>query len=164
MQSKAIDVQQYIDELAAPQRAAIQAVRQMIAEAIDPAYVECMQYGMISYVVPHSIYPAGYHCDPKQPLPFAGLAAQKNHNALYFMGLYSDPKLLAAFEKRWKASGKKLDMGKSCVRFKSIDDLVPEAIAKALTAQPVPVYVSLYESLRPVAKKTRVKKASGEDR
>ena len=90
MQSKATTVEQYLSELPEDRRKAIEAVRQVILENLDKDYEEGMQYGMIGYYVPHRVYPAGYHCDPKQPLPFAGLASQKNHMALYLMCVYGE--------------------------------------------------------------------------
>ena len=90
MQSKATTVEQYLAELPEDRRKAIEAVRQVVLKNLDKDYEEGMQYGMIGYYVPHRVYPAGYHCDPKQPLPFAGLASQKNHMALYLMCVYGD--------------------------------------------------------------------------
>ena len=104
MQSKAKTVEAYLASLPEDRRAVLEAVRAVILENLDGAYEEGMQYGMIGYYVPHSVYPAGYHCDPKQPLPFAGLAAQKNHMSVYLMGLYGDAKEAARFEKAWKAT------------------------------------------------------------
>ena len=102
---------------------AIRAVRAVILDNLDDEYEEGMQYGMIGYYVPHRVYPAGYHCDPRQPLPFAGLAAQKNHMSLYLCSAYGDHAEARWLRQAWAKSGKKLDMGKSCVRFRSIDDL-----------------------------------------
>ena len=95
-------------------------MREVILAHLPEGYEEMMQYGMIGYVVPHSLYPAGYHCDPKQPLPFAHLGSQKNHMALYLMCVYLDSPIADWFRSAWAASGKKLDMGKACVRFKKL--------------------------------------------
>src|SRR5882672_4093276 len=118
MQSKATTVEQYLAELPEDRRRAIAAVREVILENLDEDYEEGMQYGMIGYYVPHSVYPAGYHCDPGQPLPFAALASQKNYMSLYLMSLYGAGDHLKWFQQAWKKAGKKLDMGKCCVRFK----------------------------------------------
>lgn len=106
-----------------------------------------MQYGMIGYFVPHSVYPPGYHCNPKQPLPFASLASQKNHLALYLMCLYSDPKQEEWFRKAWAKTGKRLDMGKSCIRFKRIDDLALKVIGDAIKRVPAKKFIKHYESI-----------------
>jgi hypothetical protein len=118
MQSKAATVAQYLGELSAERRAAIAAVRAVIRQNLDADYEEGMQYGMIGYYVPHRVYPPGYHCDPKQPLPFACLASQKNYLSLYLGCVYGDTPLAHWFREAWAQTGKKLDMGKSCIRFK----------------------------------------------
>src|SRR6218665_889488 len=123
MQSKATTVDDYIEEMPEDRKAAIKKLRDVIKKNIEKCFKECMGYGMAGYVVPHSKYPAGYHCNPKDPLPFLGFASQKNFIAIYHMGVYSDPKLLKWFQDAHaKASTKKLDMGKSCIRYKKPDD------------------------------------------
>jgi len=105
-----------------------------------------MGYGMMGYAVPHKIYPAGYHCNPKDPLPFIGLASQKNFIALYHMGIYADPKLLAWFQNEWKKhSTKKLDMGKSCIRFKKPEDVPVKLIGELASKMTVKEWIALYE-------------------
>lgn len=158
---KATTVAGYLRGLPAERRRALEAVRAVVLENLGEGYEEGMQYGMIGYYVPHSVYAAGYHCDPKQPLPFLGLGNQKNHMAAYMFCLYCDPKVLASFEKTWKASGKKLDMGKACVRFKDADGVCLEAIGAAVRAMPVERFVKAYEGglKKPAAKKVS-KKAS----
>ncbi len=146
MQSKATTAAQYLAELPADRRQEIQRVRAVIMENLDPRYEEGMQYGMISFHVPHSIYPAGYHCDPKQPLPFAGLASQKNYMSLYCMSMYDDGGDLSWFQKEWKKTGKKLDMGKCCIRFKRADDLALGLIGEAIKRMPVERWIEFYES------------------
>src|SRR5262245_65586155 len=123
MQDKATTVEQYLSGLAEDRRKALEAVRQVVLKNLDKDYEEGMQYGMIGYYVPHRVFPAGYHCDPKQPLPFAGLASQKNHMSLYLMCVYGDSQHSEWFRGAWSKSGKKLDMGKACVRFKKVGDL-----------------------------------------
>lgn len=105
----------------AERREAISAVRKVILANLPKGYEECMSYGMIGYVVPHSIYPKGYHCDLKLPLPFANLGSQKNHMALHLMAVYGNSKTEQWFRQAWERTGKKLDMGKTCVRFKRLD-------------------------------------------
>jgi hypothetical protein len=164
MQSKANTVAEYLAELTPDRRAAIQAVRKVIRKNLDKNYEEGMQYGMIGYYVPHRVYPAGYHCDPKQPLPFAGLASQKNHLAIYLMCLYGDEQHLGWFQQAWAKSGKKLDMGKSCVRFKKLEDLPLDVIGEAIRRVPVNKFIALYESAignrRPAKVRARVAKAA----
>lgn len=145
MQSKAKSVAQYLAELPADRRRALEVVRRVILENLDPQYEEGMQYGMIGYYVPHRVYPAGYHCDPRQPLPFACLASQKNHMALYLTTVYMDGGQLAAFQKRWAQTGKRLDMGKSCIRFKKVEDLALNVIARAIREVPARKHIALYE-------------------
>lgn len=148
MQSKAKTVKEYLAELPPERKAAIQAVRKVILKNLPKGCEEIMQYGMIGYVVPHSVYPPGYHCDPKQPLPFMGLASQKNHMAIYMMGIYMDKETESWFTKAYKASGKKLNMGKSCVRFKKLEELALEVIGRAVGRTPVKEYIAQYEKAR----------------
>lgn len=136
MQSKAKTVREYLAELPAERRKAIGAVRAAIRKALPRGYKEQMQYGMIGYVVPHSIYPAGYHCDPTQSLAFVCLASQKNHMALYLGSLYCDPDHEAWFRKEWKKTGERLDMGKCCVRFRKLEELPIELIAESVRRVP----------------------------
>jgi hypothetical protein len=146
MQSQAATVTAYLAELPPDRRAALEAIRNVILEHLPTGYAEGMQYGMIGYFVPHAVYPAGYHCDPEQPLPFAGLASQKNHMALYLMCIYGDPEHEAWFRKAWTATGKRLDMGKSCVRFKKLDDVPLKVIGQAIKRVPVKKYLAWYEA------------------
>jgi hypothetical protein len=146
MQSKVTTVEQYLSELPEDRRKAIEAVRQVILKNLDKDYEEGMQYGMIGYYVPHRVYPPGYHCDPKQPLTFAGLASQKNHMSLYLMCVYGDSNHLQWFREAWAKSGKKLDMGKSCVRFKKLEDLPLDVIGEAIRRVPAKKYVECCES------------------
>ena len=147
MQSKAKTVEQYLKELPPDRREAISAVRDVILKNLDSDYEEGMQYGMIGYFVPHRIFPAGYHCDPKEPLCFAGLANQKNHMAVYLMCIYGDGKEAARFRREWLKTGKKLDMGKSCIRFRKLEDLALNLIGEAIRRTPAAVYIQRYESV-----------------
>ena len=145
MQSSAKTVQEYLQELPADRRDAINAVRSVILANLPKGYEECMSYGMIGYVVPHSIYPKGYQCNPKLPLPFVNLGSQKNHMALHLMCCYGDLKLKARFEKAWKDAGKKFDMGGGCVRFKKLEDVPLEVIGDLVASMPVDVYIRRIE-------------------
>lgn len=146
MQSKATTVVEYLAELSPERREVLEAVRALILKNLPKGYAEGMQYGMIGYFVPHSIYPAGYHCDPKQPLPFACLASQKNHMTLSLMCLYGDLEHQDWFRAEWAKTGKRLDMGKSCVRFRKLDDLPLPLIGKAIRRVPVQKFIELYEA------------------
>ena len=122
MQSKSNNVTDYLKELPEDRKIPMNKLREIIIGNLPNGFVEQMSYGMIGYVVPHSTYPKGYHCDPKLPLPFINLASQKNFIALYHMGIYANPDLLEWFVDEFpKYSNQKLDMGKSCIRFKKIE-------------------------------------------
>ena len=147
MQSKAKTVDEYIDELPEDRKAAMTKLRKVIKKNIPKGFLECMNYGMAGYVVPHSKYPAGYHCDPKLPLPFLGFASQKNFIAVYHMGIYADPKLLKWFtEAHAKASSKKLDMGKSCLRYKKPDDIPYDLIGELVSKITPDQWIETYET------------------
>jgi hypothetical protein len=123
-------------------------MRQTILESLPKGFEEGVGYGMILYFVPHTIYPAGYHCDPKQPLPFVSLASQKNFIAFYHMGLYADPALLSWFTEKYKATvSSKLDIGKSCIRFKKMTDIPFELIGELMTKISVESWIETYEKL-----------------
>jgi hypothetical protein len=144
MQSPATTVAEYLDSLPLDRRVALEAVRQVIRDNLDAGYAEAMQ-GMIVWSVPHRIFPAGYHCDPKQPLPFAGLASQKNYMALYLMSTYFEGSETGWFRKAWERTGKKLDMGKCCIRFRSLDGVALDVVGEAIRKMPVKRYVAIYE-------------------
>ena len=151
MQSKASTVDQYLAELTPERREAVSQMRDVIRAHLQPGFEEGMQYGMLGYYVPHSLYPPGYHCDPKQPLPFVHLASQKNHLSLYLMCQYAIDAEGSWFRQRWAESGKKkLDMGKSCVRFKKVDDLALDLIGEAIANVSVEDHIRFYEaSIKP---------------
>ena len=146
MQSKATTVRKYLAELSADRRAAIECVRAVILQNLDPLFEEGMQYGMIGYFVPHRVYPPGYHCDPKQPLPFICLASQKNYLSLY-MGCVYGPEREKPFREAWAKTGKKLDMGKSCVRFRKVEDLAVEVIGDSIRRTSARGFIEYYESV-----------------
>jgi hypothetical protein len=147
MTSTAKTVEGYLAALPADRRAAISAVRDVILTNLPAGYEEVMQYGMIGYVVPHSIYPAGYHCDPTKPLTYAMLGSQKNHMAIYLCNVYGHKETETWFRKAFAASGKALDMGKSCVRFKKVEQLPLEVIGQVIARTPVDKYIACIEQI-----------------
>jgi hypothetical protein len=155
MKNSATTVGEYLQALPADRRAAISAVRKVILANLPAGYVECISYGMIGYVVPHRLYPAGYHCDPKLPLPLANLGAQKNHMALHVMTVYFDPATEKWLRQAWAATGKKLDMGKCCVRFKKIEDVALDVVGRLIARVPVKDYIARVEKIIPAAKKAK---------
>lgn len=148
MQSKAATVDAYLAELPEDRQKALNELRKVIKKNLPKGFQECMNYGMIGYVVPHSKYPAGYHCNPKDPLPFMNIASQKNSVNLYHMGIYGDPKLLKWFQDAHaKASPKKLDMGKSCVRYKNLEDIPLKLIGELASKMSPDDWIKRYESI-----------------
>jgi hypothetical protein len=147
MQSKAATVKEYLASLPADRRADVEAVRRVILKNLDKDYEEGMQYGGIGYYVPHRVYPAGYHCDPEQPLCFAGLGAQKHHIALGLMSVYLSGEQAAWFKAAWTKTGKRLDMGKCCIRFKKADDAALDVIGEAIRRVPAKKYIRMTEKM-----------------
>lgn len=146
MQSKAATPDAYIAEMPEDRQKAFKKLRSIIKKNIPKGFKETMGYGMMGYCVPHSIYPAGYHCKPTDPLPFMSLASQKHFIAVYHMGIYADPKLLKWFkEAHAKASPKKLDMGKSCIRYKNPDDIPFDLIGELASKITVDQWIAAYE-------------------
>ncbi len=147
MQSKASTPEQYIKELPEDRREVISRLRQTALDNLPKGFEETMGYGMLGYVVPFSRYPDGYHCDPKTPLPFMNIASQKNHIAVYHAGIYNDPKLLEWFTNEYpKHVSGKLDMGKSCIRFKNPKKIPYELLGELFTKMTVEDWISRYES------------------
>ena len=148
MQSIASTPQEYIAALPSERKAAMEELRQNILENLPTGFSETMSYGMLGYVVPHSIYPAGYHCDTKLPLPFINIASQKNFIALYHMGIYLDNELLDWFVSEFQEQSKsKLDIGKSCIRFKRMDQIPYKLIGQLASKISVNEWISKYESV-----------------
>ncbi len=146
MISKAFTVDEYINELPEERREAMLKLRQLLKSKLPKGFQEQMAYGMITYVVPHSLYPQGYHCKPEQALPFISLGSQKNYIALHHMGLYANETLLNWFQTEYaKASKFKLDMGKGCVRFKKPEHIPYELIAELAEKVSVKDWISEYE-------------------
>lgn len=150
MNINASNVAEYLEMVPMERKASINRLRKTILDNLPKGFEEEMNYGMIGFVVPHSAYPKGYHCDPKQPLPFAGIASQKNFISLYHMGLYADPKILdwfmAEFQKR---SNLKLVMGKSCIRFKNPEKIPFELIGELMQKISLQDFIRLYETTYP---------------
>jgi len=151
MQSKATTPEEYLENLPEERKEAMRELRNVIVKNLPKGFKEVMSYGMLAYVVPHSLYPAGYHCDTKLPLPFMNIASQKNFIAVYHMGIYSDPKLLKWFTDEFANQNKtKLDMGKSCIRFKKPEQipfkLIGELAEKMTPHQWIDIYESVFKS------------------
>ena len=146
MQSTAKTPNEYFDTLPEDRRPVMMTLRKVIGKNLPKGFAEVMQYGMPGWVVPHSMYPAGYHCDPKQPLPFLGIASQKQYIAVYHMGIYADPTLLEWFRTEYaKQSNAKLDMGKSCIRFRKPDQ-IPMSLIGELASKVTPRrWIEIYE-------------------
>jgi len=147
--SKAATVAAYLDELLPERRAEIAIVRDLVNEALPEGYVEVMSYGMIGWVIPLADYPITYN---GQPLAYAGLAAQKNGNSLYLNCVYASTKRTERLRGAWAASGKKLDMGKSCIRFKRASDLALDVVRDEIAATAPAEFIALYERAKPPAR------------
>ncbi len=146
MQSTAATPAEYIESLPEGRKEAIAKLRKVILKNIPKGFEETMSYGMLGYVVPHSVYPPGYHCNPSQPLPFLAIASQKNFIAIYHMGLYADATFLDWFKKEYaKWSPKKLDMGKSCLRFKKAEEIPFDLMGKLAGKMTAERWIALYE-------------------
>ncbi|MDZ4685859.1 MAG: DUF1801 domain-containing protein [Planctomycetaceae bacterium] len=165
MPNQPATVEDYLSALPTDRRDALNAVRRVILANIDDDCEEGLQYGMIGYYIPHWVYPAGYHCDPTQPLTYAALGARKNYLTLSLMPVYGHGELAAWFRDAWAKAGKKLNMGAACIQFKKLDDLPLEVIAEAIRRVPPRKFLAYYQSLReamrkPARKKTAVKKVT----
>ncbi len=146
MTSKATTPQEYFDSLPAERKKAMAELRSVIKKNLPKGFSEVMSYVMIGYVVPHKLYPAGYHCDPKLPLPFVCIASQKNFMAVYHMGVYASPELLQWFVAEYKKRvPSKLDMGKSCLRFKKPEQIPFDLIGELMQKMSVENWIALYE-------------------
>lgn len=149
MQSKAETVDEYLAGVPADRRPYFDSLRQAILENIPEGFVEQMNYGMIGYVVPHSLFPDGYHCDPKLPLPFANIASQKHFIGFYHMAMYANQKLLDWFVTEYpKHTDARLDMGKSCVRFKKFDQIPFDLVGEFMKKVTVEDWIATYKKSR----------------
>lgn len=146
MQYKASTIAEYISQIPEDRKAPIEKLRAIFNKNLSEGFVETLSYGMIGFVVPHNIYPDGYHCDPKTPLPFINIASQKNFIALYHSGMYANKELFVWFEKQYPKHCKtKLDMGKSCVRFKKMEDIPYDLIEELSKKMTCKEWISIYE-------------------
>ncbi|HNV53175.1 MAG TPA: DUF1801 domain-containing protein [Tenuifilaceae bacterium] len=141
--------EEYLSKISDEQRETVQKLREVVKDNLPKGFEETINYGMIGFIVPYSLYPKGYDCKPKQPLPFINIAAQKNHIALYHIGLYASPDLLNWFTTEFpKHSQNKLDMGKGCVRFKNNQEIPYELIGQLTQKVSVNDWIKTYENLR----------------
>ncbi len=147
MQYKASSPEDYIAQLPIERQAVVSKLRKIVLKNLPKGFEEQMNYGMLGYVVPHSIYPGGYHCNPKLPLPFMNLASQKHFIAVYHMGIYSKKELLDWFKEEYsKTMSTKLDMGKSCIRFKKMEAIPYDLIGKLCQKITVDQWIDFYEN------------------
>ena len=148
MPSKAATVEEYVAELPSERKKPFEEIRKTIKKNLPKGFKECMAYGMIGYVVPLSVYPEGYHCNPSLPLGFMCLASQKNYIALHHMGVYGDPKLLQWFTDEYaKAGVGKLDMGKGCIRFKNMEKIPYQLIGELCQKVTMEEWIKRYEAI-----------------
>jgi uncharacterized protein YdhG (YjbR/CyaY superfamily) len=147
MKYEASTPEEYISQIPEDRQPVVKKIRTIIKENLPEGFEEGITYNMLGYYVPHSIYPDGYHCDPKQPLPFMNVASQKNSVNLYHSGIYANPEIHGWFVNEYpKHSKRKLDMGKSCIRFKKMDDIPYELIAELCTKITVEDWINTYET------------------
>lgn len=145
MQSKATTVREYLASLPSDRRAAIERIREVMLANVGPDVDEGMTYGMIGYYIPHRVYPAGYHCKPETPVPYAGIASQKQYISIYLMPFYRSDDV-TWLQQEWKRAGKKLDMGKCCIRIKQIEDLPLDVLAAAVRRVPGLAFLAHYQA------------------
>ena len=147
MKLDANNVQEYLDKVPEERKMAFNKLRQTIIDNLPSGFAEDFSYGYIGFNVPHSLYPAGYHCTPEKPLPFTGIASQKNFIGLYHMGIYANPELLEWFVSEYPKHCKhKLDMGKSCIRLKKMNEIPYELIGELMQRMTVDEWIDLYEA------------------
>jgi hypothetical protein len=146
MKSKASTVEEYLAGLPEDRRTAIQAVRKVILKNLPKGYEEVLQYGVLGYVVPLKVFPSGYLNRKNEPLPYICLASQKNYMSIYMMSVYGDAE--AEFRKEYQATGKRLDMGKCCVRFRKLEDLPLDVIGKAVARYPMKKWIEICVSAK----------------
>lgn len=147
MRVAASSIEEYLENIPEERKSYMSKLREVISENLPKGFKEELSYGMIGYVVPHSIYPAGYHCSPELPLPFLSIASQKNFIAFYHMGIYANKELYDWFVGEYYKHAKyKLDMGKSCIRFKRMDDIPYDLLAELLQKMTPQDWIALYEN------------------
>ena len=147
MKIKANSISEYLENIPKERKVVMERLISTIGENLPKGFTEQLGYGMPAWVVPHSLYPDGYHCSPELPLPFMNVASQKNFIALYHMGIYANPKLMQWFVSEYpKHCSRKLDMGKSCIRFKKIEEIPFDLIAELSTKMTPKDWIELYEN------------------
>ncbi|MEI6582570.1 MAG: DUF1801 domain-containing protein [Chitinophagia bacterium] len=147
MKAEGTTVKEILTNLPADRIEPFNKLHNVIVQNLPKGFEAAMSYGGLGYVIPHSLYPAGYHCNPSEPLPFAGLASQKNSINFYHMGIYSDPKLLEWFVSEYpKHTKQKMDMGKSCIRFKKMDDIPYKLIGDLMKKMSAKQWITIYEN------------------
>lgn len=149
MQSLHTNVEDYINSLDEIRKPIIKKIDSIITSNLEGEYARNMQYGMISYTIPHSVYPQGYHCKPEDEVPYISLASQKNFVALYHLGIYSNQELKEWFEREFEKAGIKLDMGKSCIRFKKMNSIPYDIIEGLIKKSNSDDYLEEYKSIDP---------------
>ncbi|MEM6561772.1 MAG: DUF1801 domain-containing protein [Planctomycetota bacterium] len=157
MTAKPTTVDAYLAALPDDRREAVSAIRDAINARLPDGYAEGIQYNMIGWYVPHELYPHGYHCDPKQPLPFAHLASQKNHIGIYLFCSYMEPALRDWFVKALTKDGHKLDMGASCIRVKALDEVPLKVVGQCVAKMPLKKFIKIYEANLPASVKKKRK-------
>lgn len=146
MKVKANTIEEYLENIQEDRKPIINQIRDTVNQNIPDGFHECLNYGMLGWVVPHEIYPDGYHCNQKLPLPFMNLASQKNHIGFYHSGIYASPELMKWFTNEFtKHSDRKLDMGKSCIRFKKPEHVPLDLLAELVSKMTTDDWISLYE-------------------
>ena len=158
MPNTAANATEYLEGLPDDRRELVEALLTTIRENLDPRFEEGMQYRMPAFFLPHSEYEWGYHCDPKQPVPFASVANQKNAVSLYLFCTYLDEEEKARFVEEWKATGNRLDMGKSCVRIKKLEQVPLEVVGNAIRRMTADRFIERYDSSVPEKVKAKRKK------
>jgi hypothetical protein len=145
--AKPVTPEAYLASLPPDRRAAVEQIRRVVRESLDPRVVEGIGYGMLAYSIPHSVYPPGYHCDPRLPLGMVMIGSPKSHIALHLFCLYCDEDESARFAEAWRATGKRLDMGKACVRVKRAEDVPLDVLAQTLRRMTPERFIAVYESM-----------------
>ncbi len=142
-----MNISEYVSKIPKERQEAIKRLRKTIKDNLPKGFKECFEYSAISYVVPHSTYPDGYHCTPEKPLPFMGIASNKNFIAIHHMGIYANPKLSKWFKNQWPKHNKlKLDMGASCIRLKKLEEIPYELIGELATKMTIEEWIKIYEN------------------
>ncbi|MGC6413938.1 MAG: DUF1801 domain-containing protein [Bacteroidia bacterium] len=146
MNYKSATIEEYLNQIPSERKDAIKKILDLMEQNLPKGFEARINYSMPGYVVPHSLFPAGYHCDPKLPLPFINIASQKNFIALYHMGIYANPELLQWFQTEYKKHvPTKLDMGKSCIRFKKVEQIPYELLAELFKKMTPEEWIKIYK-------------------